>query len=107
LEVDGETYAYHASGNRVVLAPEDRPGGQERPGDPDISTEAREPRTTTTFTGTVELVAEDVWRVDGREIAITTKTVLEETADAGNVVRIRGIVGADDVIIAERIDVLK
>jgi hypothetical protein len=100
LSVSGATYEYHAGGNRIVLVPEDRPGSQDEL----LPTRDAE---TTVMTGTVELVAEDVWRVDGREIAVTSKTIIEETADAGNVVRIRGLVGPDDVIIADQIDLVE
>lgn len=100
MSVSGATYEYHAGGDRVILVPEDRPGSQDEL----LPTRDAE---TTIMTGTVELVAEDVWRVDGREVAVTAKTIIEETADAGNVVRIRGMVGPDDVIIADQIDLVE
>lgn len=77
LQAEGKVYEYHAGDDRVVLASEARATGEDGQGGFEV-------RGTVSMTGDTSLV------VGGRTVTLTNKTVLEETVEVGQVVRVTG-----------------
>jgi hypothetical protein len=77
LQADDKLYEYHAGDDRVVLASEVHAVDQGGQG----AFEVRGPVTTAGDTSVV---------VGGRTVSLTNKTVLEETVEVGQVVRVTG-----------------
>jgi hypothetical protein len=100
----GSTFAMHTTDDRGSRSAEVR---QEQHGTPQTSplpTPTAEPQAEIEFTGTVEVMASDMWVVGGRALAVTAATEIKPGLDIGVLAKVHAVTQADGSLWAREIE---